>query len=100
MAVAPKLSGVRVVEARISNFRSLTNVVVELDDLTVLVGANNAGKTSFLEAIYAAIGAGRKNLGPDDIHVGATEAVAPLERAATIDVCVRPIDPEGNQIEN
>ena len=67
-ASTPKPSGVRVTEVRVSNFRSLTNVAVDLDDLTVLVGANNAGKTSFLEAIYAAVGAGRKTLGQDDIH--------------------------------
>lgn len=88
----PKPSGVRVTEVRASNFRSLVNVVVELDDLTVLVGANNAGKTSFLEAMYAAIGAGRKSLGQDDVHVGAAEAAAPQDRVVTVDVRVQPFD--------
>ncbi|UHQ23786.1 AAA family ATPase [Lysobacter sp. 5GHs7-4] len=77
----------------------MTNVAVELDDLTVLVGANNAGKTSFLEAIYAAVGAGRRSLGQDDIHVGPGEAVVPQDRVATIDVCVRPFDADGKQID-
>jgi len=88
-----------VTEVRVSNFRSLTNVAVDLDDLTVLVGANNAGKTSFLEAIYAAVGAGRKTLGQDDIHVGPGEALAPQDRVATIDVCVRPFDSDGKQMD-
>lgn len=91
----PKPSGVRITEVRVSNFRSLINVAVELDDLTVLVGANNAGKTSFLDAMYAAIGAGRKTLGQDDIHVGTTEAVAPQDRVVAIDVRVRPFDIDG-----
>lgn len=98
-ASAPKPSGVRVTEVRVSNFRSLTNVTVELDDLTVLVGANNAGKTSFLEAIYAAVGAGRKSLGQDDIHIGPSEAAAPLHRVATIDILVCPFDADGKRMD-
>lgn len=90
-----KPSGVRVTEVRVSNFRSLINVAVELDELTVLVGANNAGKTSFLDAMYAAIGAGRKTLGQDDVHIGPTEAVAPQDRVVTIDVRVRPFANDG-----
>lgn len=91
-------SGVRVTEVRVSNFRSLVNVVVELDELTVLVGANNAGKTSFLDAMYAAIGAGRKTLGQEDVHVGAAEAVAPQDRVVTIDVRVQPFDTDGKPL--
>lgn len=48
--VVSPLCGVKVTDARVSNFRSLENIEVELDDLTVLIGANNAGKTSFLDA--------------------------------------------------
>lgn len=96
---APKPSGVRVTEVRVSNFRSLNNIALELDDLTVLVGANNAGKTSFLDAMYTAIGAGRKALGPEDVHVGAGEAVAPQDREITIDVRVRPFDVNGKLLD-
>jgi len=86
------VSGVKVTDVRVSNFRSITNVEVELDDLTVLVGANNAGKTSFLDALYASIGAGRKSLGQEDIHLSAGEAIAPQERSIIIDVRIRPFD--------
>ncbi len=100
MATASKASsGVRVTEVRVSNFRSLENVVVELDNLTVLVGANNAGKTSFLDAMYAAIGAGRRTLGQEDIHVSAGEAAAPQTRVVTVDVLVRPISDEGKFLD-
>lgn len=35
----------------IKNFRAITNVTVELDETTVLIGENNTGKTSFMEAL-------------------------------------------------
>ncbi len=98
-APTPTSSSVRITEVRVSNFRSLVNVVVELDELTVLVGANNAGKTSFLDAMYAAIGAGRKNLGQEDIHIATGEAVPPQDRVVTIDVCVRPFGPDGTPLD-
>jgi len=61
-------SEIAITDVRVSNFRSLANVEVELNDLTVLIGANNAGKTSFLDAMFAAIGSGRKLLGQDDVR--------------------------------
>ena len=36
---------------RITNFRSLYDVVLHCDDLTALVGRNGAGKSSFLSAL-------------------------------------------------
>ena len=63
---APKSSGVRLIAVRIADFRSLTNIEVALSDLTVLVGANNAGKTSLLDAVQFAIGANRRLLGKED----------------------------------
>jgi predicted ATP-dependent endonuclease of OLD family len=35
----------------VKNFRALADVTVELDDTTVLIGENNSGETSFLEAL-------------------------------------------------
>ncbi|UFU00842.1 AAA family ATPase [Radiobacillus kanasensis] len=40
----------------IHNFRSLKNVSVKLNEMNILIGPNNAGKTSFFEAINYAIG--------------------------------------------
>jgi putative ATP-dependent endonuclease of OLD family len=39
----------------IENFRSFRKIVVELDAATILIGENNTGKTSFLEAIQLAL---------------------------------------------
>lgn len=91
----PGVSGVRITDVRVSNFRSLHSIEVRLDDLTVLVGANNAGKTSFLDALYAAIGSGRRTLGQDDIRLAPSEALPPKDRVVTIDVKARPVGDDG-----
>jgi len=90
-------SGIAVTDVRVSNFRSLGNIEVELGDLTVLIGANNAGKTSFLDALFAAIGAGRKLLTSDDIRLAYGEAMAPKERVITVDVRIYPINTDGER---
>ncbi|OXC75679.1 putative ATP-dependent endonuclease of the OLD family, YbjD subgroup [Caballeronia sordidicola] len=68
---------------------------MELGDLTVLIGANNAGKTSFLDAMFAAVGSGRKILGQDDIRLAHGEAMPPKERQVVVDVRIRPIGENG-----
>lgn len=88
-------SRVRITDVRVSNFRSIRNIQVQLDELTVLVGANNAGKTSFLDALYAAIGSGRKLLGQNDIHLEPGEALPPQDRKSVIDVKLRPVETDG-----
>lgn len=88
-------SGLRLVEARIRNFRSLRAVDIRFDELTVLIGENNSGKTSLLEALYAAIGAGRRVLTSDDLFLGIGEAKVPRERTIVIDLLFRPADPSG-----
>ncbi len=91
-------SGIAVTDVRVSNFRSLANIEVELGDLTVLLGANNAGKTSFLDALFAAIGAGRKVLASDDIRLANGEAMAPKERVVVIDIRIYPIGADGRKV--
>lgn len=89
-------SGIKITDVRVSNFRTLKNVEVPLGDLTILLGANNSGKTSFLDAFYAAIGAGRKILGLDDVRLEGTEALPPKERGVTVDVKIRPLNDDGS----
>ena len=89
-------SGIKITDVRVSNFRTLKNIEIPLGDLTILLGANNAGKTSFLDAFYAAIGAGRKILGQDDVRLEGAEALPPKDRVVTVDVRIKPVDDEGN----
>jgi len=55
-------SGIRVDAVRIANFRSLQNIEVGLGDITLLMGMNNSGKTSFLKALHLALGADRRTI--------------------------------------
>jgi putative ATP-dependent endonuclease of OLD family len=95
MTIYGRESGLAITIARVQNFRSLGNIEVDLNDLTVLIGANNAGKTSFLDALFAAVGAGRKLLGADDVRLGPGEATAPKNREVLIDLMLRPIGNDG-----
>lgn len=100
MTIYGATSGIAIVAARVRDFRSLANIEVELNDLTVLIGANNAGKTSFLDALFAAIGAGRKSLGVDDVRLAPGEPVAPKQREVIIDVMIRPVGANGELIDS
>lgn len=88
-------SGIAITTARVRNFRSLANVEVDLGDLTVIIGANNAGKTSFMDALFGAIGSGRKALGADDVRLAPGDATPPKDRVVLIDVMLRPVDADG-----
>lgn len=92
-------SGIQIIEVRVRNFRSLKSVDVKLDRLTVLIGANNSGKTSLLEALSAAMGASRTNLTEDDIFLAPSESKHPLERSIIIDILIRPVNEKGQIIE-
>lgn len=99
-ATAEKVGyGIFVKEVRIRNYRCLHSVDVELDALTLLIGQNNSGKTSFLNALFAAIGAGQRGLSSDDVFIRTTEVAAPKNRTVAIDILVRPTDGTGNIVD-
>lgn len=91
--------GIFVKEVRIRHYRCLRSVDVELEPLTLLIGQNNSGKTSFLNAIFAAIGAGQRGLSSDDVFISANEVAAPKARAVVIDILVRPTDANGHIVD-
>jgi len=62
-------SGIRIDAVRISQFRSLRNIEVELGDTCLLVGMNNSGKTSFLRALHLALGADRRLISAEDFFI-------------------------------
>jgi putative ATP-dependent endonuclease of OLD family len=89
---SPKGSGISVVAVRIRNFRCFRSVTVPLHPTTVLIGENNVGKTSFINAIHAAIGSGVKSLSEDDIFISHDETSPPRDREVMIDLLIRPTD--------
>ena len=92
-------SGIKILEVRVRNFRSLQKVDVSLDSLTVLIGENNSGKTSFLEALFAAIGAGKRMITEEDVFLAPNENKPPKDRVITIDLLIRPTDANGGIID-
>src|SRR5437870_666694 len=84
--------GIRLIELRVRNFRSLKAVDIKLDRITMLIGANNSGKTSLLEAMSAAMSVGRRVITEDDVYLDSDEIKAPKDRAITIDTLIRPTD--------
>ncbi len=93
-------SGIALTCVRVSNFRALKNVEVQLGSLTVLLGANNSGKTSFLEALCLAIGLGHSRVTRDDVHIGKGETDMPADRKTVIDVLIQPVDATGAVLKN
>jgi putative ATP-dependent endonuclease of OLD family len=94
------LDGIKICAARIRNFRSLKAIDLEFGRLTVIIGSNNSGKTSFLEALNSAIGASRRNIGRHDIFLELGENTAPLDREILIDILIRPVDEKFEVVEN
>lgn len=81
-------------KVRISNYRSIEYLSLELKLLNLLIGQNNTGKTNFLKAINLAI-SGATDISEDDIFVTQDER---LERTKTavIDIFFQPSDDSGN----
>lgn len=67
----------QIVSARYRNFRTLRDVLIPFRRKTVLVGPNNAGKTSVLQGLEQALGLGRRSYAFDERDV--SEGVDPIE---------------------
>ena len=89
-------SGVTIEWVRVRNFRSLRAISAPLGRITVLIGENNAGKTSFIDALHAAIGSGTRTLSEDDVFIASGEVNPPKDRDVTIDLLIRPTGPTGD----
>jgi putative ATP-dependent endonuclease of OLD family len=83
--------GILIDTVRIRNFRSLKNVEIKLSPLTLLVGANNSGKTSFLKAMQLAIGVDRRYIGREDFFIGKDDP-ANENKEIFIDMLIVPVD--------
>lgn len=88
-------SGIQITAVRIQNFRCLRSVEVSLGPTTLLIGENNAGKTSFLEALHSAIGSGVRQFSEDDLWTDLKEKHPPKDRSIIVDILIRPIDKDG-----
>lgn len=77
---------------RIAGFRAHKSIELNFDPQTILIGTNNVGKTTILNALQLAMGDGRFSLTPDDFHL--TSGVASPE--LIVDLLFTPVDVDGN----
>lgn len=96
---ASPASGIVITCIRVRNFRCLRQIEVVLTPMTVLIGENNSGKTSFLDAVYAVVGSGPHHLTEEDIFLAKDETKPPRNREITIDLHIRPADDTGLPVE-
>jgi len=87
--------GILIDTVRVANFRAIKNLEVKLSKLTMLVGANNSGKTSFLRALHLALGYDRRIVTKEDVHDDGTNDAHETE--IVIDVRIISVDENGTR---
>lgn len=83
---------------RIKNFRALKDIEINLKPVTILVGANNSGKTTLLRALNSVLGITRSQINQDDLFVDKEGNKSSNE--ITIDVRIISVDKNGVQIKH
>lgn len=91
------LMNILIDKVRIKNFRSLKDIEVNLQPITLLVGANNSGKTTFLQALNIALGVNKKQLTKDDLFINQNGEIE--QSKIIIDLRIIPIDENGERID-
>lgn len=76
-------------KVRISGFRGISNLEISLPRVAVLIGKNNAGKTSVIKAIQLALGDYSRHLTDEDFHIDSDDNVT---SKIIVDVCIKPTE--------
>lgn len=79
---------------RIAGFRGIKNLEVSLSRITVLIGANNSGKTSVLKAMQLALGDYSRYLSEEDFYIGSDDKRA---QEILVDIRIVPVDDNGKR---
>ncbi|MCA6222684.1 AAA family ATPase [Photorhabdus sp. UCH-936] len=82
---------------RIAGFRGIKNLEVSLSRIIVLIGPNNAGKTSLIKALQLSLGDYSRYLSEEDFYI------SPDERRVNeiiVDVRIVPADANGDRVAN
>ena len=87
------MESIKIAEIRISGFRGLKDISIPLDNITVLTGCNNVGKTSILKALQLALG-NTNFLTQEDFFVDENGTIEQI----IIDILFIPTDENGNKI--
>lgn len=84
--------GIRLSKVRIKDFRSIEYAEIDLNDVNILIGQNNNGKSNFLRAINIALNINTP-VSEEDIYVSNGETLS-RTKSSIIDVMIRPTDDE------
>lgn len=82
---------------RIKNFRALKDIEVNLKPITILVGANNSGKTTLLRSLNSVLGITRNQINQDDLFID-KDGNQP-SKEIIIDIRIVPLDEDGNRAD-
>ncbi|WP_449555891.1 ATP-dependent nuclease [Huaxiibacter chinensis] len=80
---------------RISGFRGIKEVEVDLGRVAILLGTNNAGKTSFLKSLQLALGDYQRYFSEEDLHIDINGRKV---REAMVDFKIIPVDQHFNKV--
>lgn len=73
---------------RISGFRGISNLEINLPKVTVLIGQNNAGKTSIIKALQLALGDYSRHLTDEDFYIDCDDNV---RSEIIVDISIVPV---------
>ncbi len=76
-------------KVRISGFRGISNLEIALPRVAVLIGKNNAGKTSVIKALQLALGDYSRHLADEDFYIDGEDNIC---SEIIIDVSIVPVD--------
>lgn len=82
------LMSIQISTVRISNFRGISNLEMDLPRVTVLLGPNNSGKTSIIKALQLALGDYSRFLSDEDFYI---DEFGKKTDEITIDILIIPI---------
>lgn len=82
--------GILIKNIRVNNYRSLENVELELEEINILIGQNNVGKSNLMKALDMAFN-GSRIISEDDIYVKEGEHLTKGKKAI-IDIKICPIE--------
>jgi len=82
---------------RISGFRGLKDIEINLSRITLLLGVNNSGKTSIIRALQLALGNYSRYLSNDDFHIDSNDIRC---EKIIVDLRIIPLNIQGMRKEN
>lgn len=89
--------GIIIGKIRISNFRSLESIDLNLGMINILIGQNNGGKSNLLKALDIALG-GTRDVSEDDLFRSINEKIT-QDKIAIIDIMIRPTNESNNEVK-